>query len=101
MNESGNRASYSRLRLTRLGIDTYREFIIYMNRDCHICRAEGFEVRSRVAVRLGGKSITATLNVVQTDLLSTEEASLSESAWRELDAELTHGWREVPAWVLR
>jgi len=87
MNASGNQTSYSRLRLTRLGIDTYREFIIYMNRDCHICRAEGFEVRSRVTVRLGGKSITATLNVVETDLLSTEEASLSESAWRELDAE--------------
>ena len=87
MNESGNREPYSRLRLTRLGIDTYCEFIIYMNRDCHICRAEGFDVRSRVAVRLGSKIITATLNVVQTDLLSTEEASLSESAWRELDAE--------------
>ena len=24
-----------------------------------------------------------------------------EPRWRELDAELTHGWREVPAWVLR
>lgn len=87
MNESGNQKSHSRLRLTRLGIDTYREFVIYMNRDCHICRAEGFEVRSRIAVRLGGKTINATLNVVQTDLLSTEEVSLSESAWRELGAE--------------
>ena len=87
MNQAGHQETDSRLRLTRLGIDTYREFVIYMNRDCHVCRAEGFEVRSRVAVKLGGKTINATLNVVQTDLLSTEEASLSESAWRALGAE--------------
>jgi predicted metal-dependent hydrolase len=24
-----------------------------------------------------------------------------EPRWRELDAELTHGWRDVPAWILR
>ena len=88
MNEARHQETDSRLRLTRLGIDTYREFVIYMNRDCHVCRAEGFEVRSRVAVKLGGKTINATLNVVQTDLLSTEEASLSESAWRALGAEM-------------
>lgn len=87
MNEAVHLGSESRLRLKRLGIDTYREFVIYMNRDCHVCRAEGFEVRSRIAVRLGGKTVNATLNVVQSDLLSTEEASLSESAWRELGAE--------------
>lgn len=87
VNESGSQDSHSSLRLTRLGIDTYREFVIYMNRNCHVCRAEGFGVRSRIAVRLGGKTINATLNVVQSDLLTTGEASLSESAWRELGAE--------------
>jgi thymidine phosphorylase len=87
MHDSGDQKPHSHLRLTRLGIDTYREFVIYMNRDCHVCRAEGFEVRSRVAVRLGGKTINATLNVVQANILSTEEAGLSESAWRELGAE--------------
>ena len=87
MNETRHQEAGSRLQLKRLGIDTYREFVIYMNRDCHVCRAEGFEVRSRIAVRLGSTNIIATLNVVQSDLLSTEEASLSESAWRELGAE--------------
>ena len=89
MIDSGNQKPHFHLRLTRLGIDTYREFVVFMNRDCHVCRAEGFEVRSRIAVRFKGKTINATLNVVQSDLLSTEEASLSESAWRELGAE--HG----------
>lgn len=79
--------SPSKLRLVRLGIDTYRENVIYMNRDCHVCRSEGFVVRSRVAVRLGARTIVATLNVVQSDLLAIDEAGLSESAWAELGAE--------------
>ncbi len=37
----------SALRLRRLGIGFYREFAVYMNRDCEACRSEGFEVRSR------------------------------------------------------
>ena len=74
-------------RLKRLGIDTYREFVIYMNRDCDVCRAEGFEVHSRIAVGLNGRSIVATLNVTGGDLLATYEAGLSEAAWMALAAE--------------
>lgn len=76
----------ARLTLRRLGIDTYREHVIFMHADCHVCRAEGFEIRSRVNVALNGKSIVATLNVVRSGLLTSEEASLSEGAWRELGA---------------
>jgi thymidine phosphorylase len=32
-----------RLRLKRLGIDTYQEPVIYMRQDCDVCRSEGFE----------------------------------------------------------
>jgi thymidine phosphorylase len=77
----------SHLRLKRLGIDTYREFVIYMNRDCDVCRAEGFEVRSRVEVRFKGRRIVATLNVTGGELLTTYEAGLSEAAWKALAAE--------------
>ncbi len=75
------------LQLKRLGIDTYREFVVYMNRDCDVCRSEGFEVRSRIAVRLNGRSIVATLNTVGADLLSLHQAALSEAAWKALRAE--------------
>ncbi len=78
--------SAARLTLVRLGIDTYREFVIYMNRDCLICRSEGFVVRSRISVRLGGRSIVATLNVVGPELLAEDQAGLSESAWSALGA---------------
>ena len=74
-------------RLRWLRIDTYREFVVYMHRDSEVSRSEGFEVRSRVGVRLNGKTIVATLNVVSNALLSIDEASLSESAWKALQAE--------------
>lgn len=40
------------LHLRRLGIDPYKEAVIYMREDCHICRSEGFEVQTRVRVTL-------------------------------------------------
>lgn len=75
------------LRLRRLGIDTYREAVIYMREDCRICRSEGFEARSRILVRHNSHSIIATLNVVNNSLLAAGEAGLSEAAWHLLGAE--------------
>ncbi|WP_420473395.1 thymidine phosphorylase family protein [Noviherbaspirillum sp. ST9] len=72
------------LRMRRMGIDTYLEPVIYMRRDCHICRSEGFEAHSRVEVWRGNKHIVATLNVVDAPLLQVDEAGLSEAAWRSL-----------------
>jgi thymidine phosphorylase len=76
-----------RLRLKRLGIDTYQEPVIYMRQDCDVCRSEGFEAQSRIEVRRDGRPIIATLNVVTSDLLARDEAGLSEAAWRLLGAE--------------
>ncbi|RZI42883.1 thymidine phosphorylase family protein [Herbaspirillum sp. HC18] len=72
------------LRMRRIGIDTYLEPVIYMRRDCHICRSEGFEAYSRVEVWRGSRRIIATLNVVDGPLLGVDEAGLSEAAWRTL-----------------
>ncbi|MFY9269555.1 MAG: thymidine phosphorylase family protein [Candidatus Manganitrophaceae bacterium] len=83
------------LRLRRIGIDTYQQPVIYMRRDCHVCRSEGFEALSRVQVAHNGigdgtatrgQGIIAALNIVNTDLLKPGEAGLSESAWRLLGA---------------
>lgn len=74
------------LRLRRMGIDTYQESVIYMRRDCHVCVSEGFEAQSRVEVTLDGRSIVATLNVVNEEFLEDSEAGLSEAAWRLLGA---------------
>lgn len=64
------------------GIDTYRQPVIYMRADCHLCRAEGFAALTRVRIELGSQSLVATLNVVTTkDWLSEETAALSDIAW--------------------
>jgi thymidine phosphorylase len=75
------------LRLRRLGIDTYQEPVLYMHRDCPVCRSEGFEAQSRVEVSAGPRSVIATLNVVNGDFLAVGEAGVSEAAWRLLAAE--------------
>lgn len=75
------------LRLRRLGIDTYREAVIYMREDCSVCRSEGFEAQSRISVRCNSHSIIATLNVVKNGLLASDEVGLSEAAWKLLGAE--------------
>jgi thymidine phosphorylase len=75
------------LRLRRMGIDTYQEPVLYLHRDSHVCHSEGFEAQSRVEVRLNGRAIVATLNVVTGDILAPDEAGLSEAAWRLLKAQ--------------
>jgi len=86
MDNSKIRPDQNTLRLRRLGIDTYDEPVIYMRSDCHVCRSEGFESRSRVAVRLNGKYTVATLHMITSDLLHEHEASLSDAAWKLLGA---------------
>jgi len=72
--------------LKRLGIDTYKEPVIYMRKDCHVCASEGFEARSRIRVSCGEQSIIATLNVITSNLLEKEEAGLSDYAWNLIGA---------------
>lgn len=72
------------LTLRRIGIDTRQEHVVYMRRDCHVCRAEGFDTLARLDVECNGRHLLATLNVVDTDLIATDEAGLSERAVQEL-----------------
>lgn len=77
-------AAAHRHKLRRLGIDTQREFIIYLRKDCQVCISEGFQALTRLEVHFRGKEIIATLNIVESELLGDDEASLSESAWSAL-----------------
>lgn len=86
MSQHANHETAARLRLRRLEIDTYREFVVFMHRDCLVCRSEGFQARSRIRVTVGRRSITATLYVVGNAVLRMDEASLSEAAWQALAA---------------
>ena len=72
--------------LRRLGIDTYKEYILFIRADCDVVRAEGFKALTRVLVHHHRHSIAATMNVIHSDLLREGEASLSESAFDALHA---------------
>lgn len=78
--------NHTTLTLKYLGINTYKEPIIYMREDCHVCKAEGFEAQGRVRITLNQRTIVATLNTIVTDLLHRNEASLSNYAWELLGA---------------
>ena len=43
----------TRLRARRLGIDTHYEAVVFMHKDCHVCRSEGFDAHTRVLLRAG------------------------------------------------
>ena len=75
------------LSVKRMNIDTYRAPVIYMRQDCHICRSEGFEALSRIAVSTDRNTIVATLNIIRDALLEPGELGLSDAAWRMLAPE--------------
>ncbi|MCA3233829.1 MAG: thymidine phosphorylase family protein [Cupriavidus sp.] len=88
--------SHAMLIFKPLGIDTWQEHVIYLHPDCPVCGAEGFSAQARVQVRIGSRTLIATLNLVGAPLLHTHQASLSASAAAELGArdgdaiEITH-----------
>jgi len=67
-----------------IGINTYQEPVVYMRSDCSVCLAEGFSVNSSVAVNFNGRSIVATLQVVDASLLGIGEAGLSKISLERL-----------------
>jgi len=73
------------LKLRRLGIDTYRENVVYLHRECELYRAEGFQALSKVKVCADGRHILAVLNVVDDDSIVTPtDLGLSEEAFAKL-----------------
>jgi thymidine phosphorylase len=76
-----------KLNVKRLGIDTRNHLVCYMKDDCSVCKSEGFRSEARIKVSLGKRSIIATLNVITSPIIKTNEIGLSESAWKKLEAD--------------
>ena len=62
------------LRLVRLGIDTWREPVAYLNRRCTACAAGSFLGPRKVEVAGGGRSVICALNVVDDAALVAPDA---------------------------
>lgn len=77
----------NRLTVKPLAIDTYRENVAYLHRDCPVYRAEGFQALAKVDVSVDGRCIVAVLNVVDdANLLDPQQLGLSEQAFAQLGA---------------
>ena len=74
------------LKANRIGIDTHRHIVVYMHIDNPICRSAGFRSEARVKVIFDKKWITATLSVITSNTIKTDEIGFSESAWKKLGA---------------
>ena len=79
------------LSLRRVAVDTYRENVAYLHRDCEIYRAEGFQALAKVEVRANGRCILATLNVVDDPrIVRCNEIGLSIDAFAQMGVENGH-----------
>lgn len=72
------------MRLRRVPIDTYRENVAFMRRDCPLCRSLGFRALSKVRIRAGRREITAVLNVSDLPLVGRDEIGLCLYAFDKL-----------------
>src|SRR6516164_11869241 len=80
-------AAPNTVRARRLGIDTRYEAVVFMHRECQVCRSEGLVAHARVLLRHGERDVIATLYHATGDLVAPDEGALSESAWTRLGLE--------------
>jgi thymidine phosphorylase len=66
-------------------IDTYKENVAYLHRECSIYRAEGFQALAKVRISAKHRQILAVLNVVDdASIVGPSELGLSEQAFAQL-----------------
>lgn len=83
------KAQHETLKLRKIAIDTYRENVAYLHRDCPIYRTEGFQALSKLEIKAYNNKqsyVLALLNVVDnTSIVATDELGLSEQAFDQLN----------------
>ena len=83
------------LHVRRVGIDTWRESVAYLHRECPVVRAAGFQALAKVKVNANGQSIAAVLNVVDDErIVAPCDLGLSEDAFARLQVAEGHA-----AWI--
>ncbi|WDE06942.1 thymidine phosphorylase family protein [Thalassomonas viridans] len=75
------------LKLKSVAIDTYKENVAYLHRDCPLYRSEGFQalMKIEISVKNGDKTVIAVLNIVNDDsIIDVDELGLSVQAFQQL-----------------
>ena len=85
MKAKQGKSRQDKLQIRRVGIDTYRENVAYLHRDCALYRAEGFQALSKVEISADGKRILAVLNVVDDEnIVTKDQLGLSEQPFLQM-----------------
>ncbi len=74
------------MRVRPVKVDTYKENVVFLRKDCPLCRAQGFAALSKVEVRCNGRSVIGVLNVIDESFLAKGEVGLCEYAFKNLGA---------------
>ena len=80
----------STLKLRKVAIDTYKENVAYLHRDCPLYHSEGFQALSKIEIKDGENkpSVIAVLNVVDDDSITAiDELGLSEQTFQQFNVE--------------
>ncbi len=79
--------AHNTLKLKKLGVDFRNEHLVFMRRDCQVCKSEGFEALNRIRVSMSGKTLVASLIVMDDrSRLNHDEIGLSDGAIEHLSA---------------
>ncbi len=74
------------MRVRPVKIDTYKENVVFLRKDCPLSRAQGFAALSKVEVRCNGRSVIGVLDIVDESFLAKGEVGLCEYAFLNLGA---------------
>ncbi len=80
----------STLTLRRVAIDTYRENVAYLHRDCPLYRSEGFQALNKIEIFDGEAQspVIAVLNIVDdTNIVAPDELGLSLQVYEQFNLE--------------
>ncbi len=88
------------LKIKSVAIDTFKENVAYLHRECPLYRTEGFQALMKIEIYLNKTNppILAVLNIVDdTTIVNIDELGLSKQAFKQLDKKQGVKVRIAPA----
>jgi thymidine phosphorylase len=88
------------LKLKSVAIDTFKENVAYLHRNCPLYRTEGFQALMKIEIYIkgNGNPVLAVLNIVDdTSIVDINELGLSTQAFKQLNKEQGIKVRIAPA----
>ena len=85
MSDPMNHQVAPQLKIRKVSIDTYKENVAFLHRECDTYRAEGFQALSKIEIHSDHHHIVAVLNVVDDEnIVAPGELGLSEQAFDQM-----------------